>query len=491
MVVDPSVESIRPYIVAFGVSGRTVDAAVLKDLIQTQEKLTANYGRKRRSVAMGIYRSDLISFPVHYRAVDPDAYRFTPLGLEEELSMREILTAHPTGREYGHIVADYDTFPLLVDDAGGVLSFPPVINSSRIGAVEEGDTALFIELTGTDFDSLLLSAAIVACDAADLGFTVEPARIEYPYDTPYGRELTVPYYFQTPQSVTVARVQTMLGMALDLPAIISALATMGVEASTDGGADEPTVVIRVPEYRNDILHPVDIVEDVMIGRGMESFEPTMPRDFTVGRRTPVEDLSRRLKETLVGMGYQEMIFNYLGSSADYIRRMYPEGEWDAALERAVSIANPMSENYELVRPSILPSLLSAEAVSAQAVYPHYIFEVGNTAERDAEDVSGTCTRSALGVLCADRDADFNLINSHVAAIMYYVGGEYTLREVRDARFIPGRVAEIVAAHGAVVGRFGELHPRVLDAWGVQVPVVAGELDVAVLVTGNGRGAKRT
>ncbi|MFO8043513.1 MAG: phenylalanine--tRNA ligase subunit beta [Alkalispirochaeta sp.] len=521
VVVDPSVQEIRPYVVAFVMSGPPIGEAVLKDLIQTQEKLTWNFGRKRRSVAMGVYRSDLIAYPVHYSAEDPDATRFVPLQMERELSMREILTEHPKGVEFGHIVAEMPRFPLLTDDRGNVLSFPPVINSAEIGAVQEGDTTLFIELTGSDMDSLLLTASIVACDVADAGYTIEPVQVEYPYDTPYGREITVPYYFQKPQTATVAEINKLLGTDLSEDEIVAALNRMGVvatamaargesaaapgtaasgaaspgAASVPGAgkipaADTPSreIVVRVPEYRNDFLHAVDIVEDVMMGRGMDSFEPMMPQEFTVGRLTAVEDMSRRLKFTMVGLGFQEMIFNYLGSAANYIESMYPEAEWTAARERAVQIANPMSENYEFVRPSILPSLLSAESVSGQAVYPHHIFEIGNTAERDESHVSGTRTRTMLGFLSADRTAGFNLVNSHISAILYYVGWEYTVEEARDPRFIPGRAARIILSDGTAVGVFGELHPRALEAWGVQVPCTAGEIDIEGLLGKNVGGA---
>jgi phenylalanyl-tRNA synthetase beta chain len=524
VVVDPSVREVRPYVVGFVMTGPPIGEAVLKDLIQTQEKLTWNFGRKRRSVAMGVYRSDLISYPVHYSAEDPDATRFVPLQMDREISMREILSQHPKGIEFGHIVADMPRFPLLTDDRGNVLSFPPVINSAEIGAVQEGDTTLFIELTGTDMDSLLLTASIVACDVADAGYTVEPVHVEYPYDTPYGREITVPYYFQKPQTATVGEINKLLGTSLSEEEIVTALKRMGVVAtaavasgtatapgatrsttaeagesagaphsastsdSAAGSAHAREIIVRVPEYRNDFLHAVDIVEDVMMGRGMDSFEPMMPQEFTVGRLTEVEDMSRRLKFTMVGLGFQEMIFNYLGSAADYIESMYPEEEWTAARERAVQIANPMSENYEFVRPSILPSLLSAESVSGQAVYPHHIFEIGNTAERDESDVSGTRTRTMLGFVSADRSAGFNLVNSHISAILYYVGREYTVEEARDPRFIPGRAARIVLSDGTEAGIFGELHPRALEAWGVQVPCTAGEIDIEGLLGKNVGGA---
>lgn len=483
VVVDPSVQEIRPWVVAFVITGPPVTEAVLKDLIQTQEKLTWNYGRKRRSIAMGLYRADLLQWPVHYAAVDPDATRFVPLQMDRELSMREMLAEHPKGQEYGHIVADLPRFPLLTDDRGDVLSFPPVINSAGLGAVQEGDTTLFVELTGTDMDSLLHTAAIVACDAVDAGYTVEPVRVEYPFDTPYGRSITVPFYFQKPQAVALSLVNRLLGTEFTGDEVMAALQRMGIVSTPVDVDGAPGVLIRVPEYRNDFLHAVDIVEDVMIGRGMDSFIPEMPRDFTVGRLTPLEVYRRRVRDHLVGFGFQEMIFNYLGSRRDYIDRMYPPEARDAAGAAAVRIANPMSENYEYVRPSVLASLMHAESVSAHAAYPHHVFAIGKVAERHDDDPSGTRTLTNLGFLSADGEEDFNLVNSRVSALLYYLGVEFTLEEAADPRFITGRAARVVVNNRHAAGVFGEIHPGTLERWGVQVPCTAGELNLEVLSGG--------
>jgi len=143
VVVDPQLREIRPYIAAFVVSGKAIDDAQLKDVIQTQEKLCWNFGRKRRSIAMGVYRTALIRWPVRYKAADPDGTAFIPLGMETPLSLREINKQHPKGQEYGYIVADFPQYPYITDDNGETLSYPPVINSARIGAVQVGDTELF------------------------------------------------------------------------------------------------------------------------------------------------------------------------------------------------------------------------------------------------------------------------------------------------------------------------------------------------------------
>ena len=210
--VDPALENIRPYVAAFAVTGKQIDEPALKDIIQTQEKLCWNFGQKRASIAMGVYRSGLIDYPVQYLAADPKKTRFVPLQMDEALSLDEIIEKHPKGQDFGYIVKDFDRYPFLTDANGEVLSFPPIINSNKLGAVEIGDTDLFIEMTGTDLKTLLLAVSIVACDMADYGFTIHPVKTVYPYDTEFGREITSPYYFQEPCSAKLKDINKLLGV---------------------------------------------------------------------------------------------------------------------------------------------------------------------------------------------------------------------------------------------------------------------------------------
>jgi phenylalanyl-tRNA synthetase beta chain len=467
--VDAGLQKLRPYIAAFAVKGK-VDADTLADLIQTQEKLCWNYGRKRKSIAMGVYRSSLITYPVQYKAVDPDATKFVPLGLNENLSLRDMLKKHPKGVEFGHIVANLPKFPLLTDAKGGVLSFPPVINSATIGAVEAGDTELFIELTGTELTHLALAANIVACDLADAGFEILPVKVVYPYDTEFGREVTFPRYFQTEVKAELEYVNRLLGVNLIGDQAQSALEKMGVRSRYANGA----LTIMPPAYRNDFLHPVDIIEDVMIGHGMANFEPETPSDATVGRLSAEELFGRQVRDLMIGMGFQEMIYNYLGSKKDFIDKMTISGD------EVLQILNPMTENYEFVRNSIAPNLLETEAASAHAVYPHHIFEVGKIVRLDASDNQGSVTRNSLGWLSAGADEGFNQTNARVASLFYYLGREYSVKESTDPRFIPGRGADLFVG-GKRCGVFGEVHPQVLENWNIGVPATLGEVDLDTLL----------
>lgn len=470
VTVDPQLKDIRPYMIAFVISGKPIDEPMLLDIIQTQEKLCWNFGRKRRTVSMGVYRSSMIQWPVHYKAVDPDNTSFVPLQFEQPMTCRQILTEHPKGKDYGWILKDAPMFPLLTDDKGEVMSMAPIINSATLGAVQVGDSDLLVEMTGSDMTSLLLSANIVACDFADAGYTILPCKVQHPYDTGFGKDIVAPFYFQEPATASLSEINRLLGSQLTPEQVTRALEKMGNTVTISGDK----VTVQIPPYRNDFLHEVDIIEDVMMGMELSSFPPEKPRDFTIGRLSPVTLFSRKAKSLMVGLGYQEMIFNYLGSKKDYIQKMNIEGE------KVIEISNPMSENYQFVRPSIIPSLLGAETGSGNAVYPHKIFEIGKVAFLCDEEVTGTRTRQSIGFLTAAGDANFNTAASEVATFLHFLDHQYTVTEANDPRFIPGRQANIMV-QDKVVGIFGELHPAVLENWAITVPCVAGELDIEELM----------
>jgi phenylalanyl-tRNA synthetase beta chain len=474
--VDKALKAIRPYIAAFIARGVPVTEAMLVDMINAQEKLCWNYGRKRSTIAMGVYRADLMKFPVHYRAADPDKTRFVPLDYSWEMSLREILKTHPKGVEFGWIVEHFERFPYLDDDRGETLSFPPIINSAHLGAVEVGDSHHFIELTGPDLDSLLVACSIVACDFADLGYEILPVRVVYPFDTLYGRELVTPYYFQKPVSLDVSQASRLLGEEISAKEAEACVRRMGNPVSRSGNI----LTVSPPPYRNDFLHPVDVIEEIMIGRGMNSFEPEWPEEFTVGRLSEIEHFSREVREILVGQGYQEMIYSYLGSRRDFADRMNSGGE------DLIEVDNPMSESSEVLRNSQLPNLLYSESISSNAVYPHRIFEVGKVAYLDETQNYGSRTVTALSFLFCDREASFNDVNSHLAAVFFYLSRQYSLEPLEDPRFVPGR-AGAVTYKGRRIGLIGEIHPAVLENWGIQQPAAAVEIELDAILEVDGEG----
>ena len=473
--VQAELKDIRPFLVAFVISGKPIDEPMLKDIIQTQEKLCWNFGRKRKTISMGVYRQAQIKWPVHQTAADPDKTSFVPLQGTEKQTLREIVETHPKGKDYGWILKDFKKYPLLVDDNKEVLSMAPIINSAHLGAVEVGDSDLLVELTGDDMASLMLSANIVACDFFDAGYKILPVKIHHEYDTGFGKDVVTPYYFQETTDARLSAINKKLGVELTEKQVVEALERMGNSVSSKKENDDVIFTVKPAPYRNDFLHEVDVIEDVMVGMDLDFFAPAAPNDFTVGRLLPITTYSRKVKEIMAGMGYQEMIFNYLGSKKTYIDNMGIDGK------NVIEIANPMSENYQFIRPSIIASLFEAEAQSGNAVYPHKIFEVGKIAYIDpTEKQTGTRTIQSLGFLTSANNANFNDAASEVSTLLYYLDHKYEVKETDDPRFIPGRQAGVIVK-GKQVGIFGEIHPQVLENWQVTVPCVAGEFDLEFLM----------
>ncbi|MBO6219319.1 MAG: phenylalanine--tRNA ligase subunit beta [Treponema sp.] len=487
ITVEEGLKDVRPFMVSFVISGKAIDDPMLKDIIQTQEKLCWNFGRKRKSISMGVYRMSQIKWPCHYKAVDPDKTSFVPLACDKPMTCRQILTEHPKGKDFGWILEGLKKFPLLTDDKDEVLSMAPIINSATLGAVQVGDKDLMVELTGDNMENLILAANIVACDFHDAGYEILPVKVVHPYETGFGKEITVPFYFQKPTKATLAAINKKLGCDLTKAQVLDALSRMDNDVvAKDIPTNEKTekyckankgnveFTLQPPPYRNDFLHEVDVIEDVMIGMGLDFFKPERPNDFTVGKLSDVTLFSRKAKEIMVGLGYQEMIFNYLGSKRDYIDRM------NISADKVIEILNPMSENYQFVRPSIIASLLRAESAAANAIFPHKIFEIGKVAFLDESENTGTKTIQSLGFMTAANNANFNDLASEVSTLLYYLDHKYEVKESNDPRFIPGRQAAVIV-NGKQIGIFGEIHPQVLENWQIAVPCVAGEIDLEDLM----------
>lgn len=467
--VSRDVREVRPYVAACTAVGYGVTEAGLAQLIQTQEKLADIFGRKRRSVSIGLYRLPAIAFPVVYELVKPDEARFTPLGMDAPLSGREILAVHPKGVEYGGILAGQDRVPLLRDQEGRVLSLPPIINSREIGEVRVGDRDLFVEVTGTDLLMVVLTLNIMAVNLADRGAAIGPVAVEYADKTPLGKTVRTPCDFGKARSVPLKTIEAALGQALGADTIREALVAYGWQADLKG----KSVSVKLPPYRNDLMHAVDVIEDVAVSLGYERFAPEMPAQFTVGGLTRLELVSDRVRDLMIGMGFQEIVANIMGSRQDLIERLRLAGtEWD----RLVEVDNVMSLTYACLRPSLLASLLRVEAASARAFYPHQVFEVGEAAVPDPAQDSGSRTVVLLGALIAHAGATFSGVHSCLDFLMFHLDQPYTLEPAAHPSFLDGRAGRIVVK-GRPLGVIGELHPEALEAWEITMPCAAFELEL--------------
>jgi phenylalanyl-tRNA synthetase beta chain len=468
--VDASVAQVRPFAAAFVVRGLDVNERSLEQIIQTQEKLAENFGRRRKDVAIGVYNVDRIRFPIHYRAVEPDSHRYVPLGLEEELSLAAILEQHPKGQQYGWILEGQSRLPLLIDDAGMILSMPPIINSREVGEVHAGDSNLFVEATGPDPAALVLALNIMACDLADRGGRIERICTRLPFGSSLGHEIEVPRLIDCELEIPLSEFSRLLGVSVTAVEVNNVLERYGCEVRID--ADR--VRVQPPPTRADYLHPVDVVEDFAIARGYDTFEPQLPREFTTGRSAAISVLEDKARDVMIGLGYEELISNILCARPALRERMNLPPE-----QPLVEVANVMNENYSALRDAVLPSLLQAEARSATAAYPHRLFESGDVAVFDRQANCGSQTRMHLAGLVAHREANLSEIHADLDYLLVMLGLDWELSEQACPTFLPGRCARL-RIDGREVGWLGEIHPEVLSRWEIGVPAAAFELALDAL-----------
>jgi len=470
--VAPGLEKVRPYVAACAATGYLVTQEGLAQLIQTQEKLAEMFGRKRRTVSIGLYRLAAIEFPVTYDLVKPDEASFTPLGMDTVMTLGEMLLVHPKGLEFGGILAGHDRLPFLCDANRQALSFPPIINSREAGEVKVGDDALFVEVTGTDLSMVVLTLNIFAANLSDRGAVIEPIAVRYPYKTALGISVITPKDLEKSRKLPVRMIERALGQELGADEVAKALTAYGYEVVAKG----KSVTVTLPFYRQDLMHAMDVVEDVAISRGYGEFLPVMPSQFTVGGLSRIEEVSDRARALMVGMGFQEIISNILDSPHHLRDAMRLEG---TELGQLVEVDNVMSENFSALRQWMLPSLLRVEAASNRAFYPHRVFEAGEVARRDIAQPLGSSTVIVLGGMITHADAHFSEAHSCLDTLFYYLNQAYSLEPIKHPSFLSGRVGGIVSDEKQV-GVIGELHPEVLERWQISVPAVAFEIDLTEL-----------
>jgi len=455
--VDPSVKSVRPFIVAFSAKGKPVDEYILKQIIQLQEKLSEGFGRKRRKVAIGIYPLDKITFPITYKTVLPDGIRFTPLEMDKELTPSEILEQHPAGIKYAFTLQDKKQYPLLIDTNKQVLSLPPIINSNNLGRVQEGDQNLFIEMTGTDQEALELCCTIFAYALADRGFEISTVTVKYA-DT----QTTHPSIKTEKIKIDSQEARNILGVDFSEQQISQLLekARYNVKGSE----------VEIPPYRLDILHPVDIIEDIAIMYGYDNFPVSPIETHTIGQIDPLIHFAQQAREIMVGFGFTELLSPMLTNKSLLYEKM------NCKDFGTIEIKEYMSETYSVVRSWMLPVLMECVSKNKHHEYPQKIFESGLvTVKKGNKPVD----YKRLAALYCGVEADYTKMRQIIDLLLNSFGVEYTLEEVEHPSFIPGRVARVFVK-GKGIAFVGELHPQVLDNFEVQMPIAAFELNLSEL-----------
>jgi phenylalanyl-tRNA synthetase beta chain len=463
--VDSRLKNIRPYIACAVIKNVKLNGTIIRQALHLQDKLDQSYGRRRQRASIGLYNFSLIAPPLHYGVAKPSEASFAPLGFEEKMSLKEILEKHPKGIEYGEIVRKYALWPILEDSEGKILSFPPVINSDDLGKITENVHEVLIEVTGTAHETVLNTLTTVAISLADRGGQIYSATIQYPYAEL--KNVVTPQLKTKTMQLDTKFVNKVLGFDLKTKEIVDLLqkARFGI-----GKVSENNVSVEIPCYRMDIMHPIDIVEDVAIAYGYNNIKPRWPKLPTIGSASPQKQFSDLVREIMIGLGFQEILTFSMSNPETLFNKM------SLKVEKVVEISNPKMATFTCLRNWLLPSLMEFLSHNTHVEYPQRIFEAGYATIFDKKKENKTRNIQKLACASIHANANFTEVKAVLDALFLNLGLEYDIREDQHASFIEGRIGKILVKNEEI-GVIGEIHPKILEVWKLENPASAFEIDL--------------
>lgn len=460
VIIDKSALNIRPYTACAIVKNLKFDDKKIKEIIDVQEKIHATLGRNRKKIAIGIYPLEKIILPIKLEARDPEEIKFQPLEADREMNGMQILREHPTGRDYAHLLEGMEKFPIFVDAAGEILSMPPIINSHKTGKVTEATKDIFIECSGFNLEILEKTINILAKMFADMHGEVYAMNIKHPK----GNYITPDF---TPEKIKISldNVNKMLGLNLKEAEMKKLLEKMGYKYKKG--------FVLAPSWRTDIIHEVDIIEDIAIAYGYNNFIPYIPNISFAGQESDIEIKKRKIAEILTGLNMLEISSYHLTTSEDQYKKT------GIKPEEIIEIENSKTE-YNILRRDLMHYALKTLGHNVDASYPQSIFEIGKVFAKDEKEEVGIKETERLCIALAGQTANFTEIKQAFDYLARMLGKDYKIASGKNPYFIDGRCGEIIL-NGKKIGYLGEISLQILANLKIKMPVSALEIDIHELL----------
>ncbi|MGQ9530634.1 MAG: phenylalanine--tRNA ligase subunit beta [Candidatus Bathycorpusculaceae bacterium] len=465
--VDERLGKIRPYIGCSVVKDVKLTDTIIRGFMHLQDKLDQTYGRNRQRTSIGLYDYSLITQPLHYTVAKPKEISFVPLGFTEEMNLEEILERHPKGIEYGHIVRGHPVYPILLDSKKKVLSFPPIINSNDLGRVTEETKNVLVEVTGTTYETVLNTLKMVTLSLIDRGGKAYSATIHYSDEK---KPIITPRFEVECVDLHVDYVKKVLGLELTNKQIVKLLGKAGFGVAK---IQNEKVTVQIPCYRIDIMHPIDIVEDIAIAYGYNNIKPLWRKLPTTGGMKPEQGIINIAKELMIGLGFQEVLTYTMTNPENLFKKM------NCKREKVIEIANPKVQTFTCLRNWLLPSLMEFLSNNLHVDYPQKIFELSTVIIFDEKAETKTRDEERLAAVITHANANFSEIKSALDAFLTNMGLKWEIKETKHPSFIQGRVG-IAYANGFNIGILGEIHPKVLEEWKLENPAAGFEINMEML-----------
>ena len=462
--VSKEVEEIRPHIRFAKIDNVDFSGDKIKYIMDFQENLHWVIGRDRKKVAIGVHNADVVEGPFNYIATEKTENAFVPLEMGEELTPEEILEKNQKGEKYAHLIDKFDKYPLILDKDNKVLSMPPIING-ELTKLSEDTKNIIVDVTGTDEKAVNQALNIICSSFAEVGGKIKSMEIVYEDETFVSPDLTPK---ERNVHVDVAN-ELIGGTDLDAEDVKRLLEGARFDAEI---LNENELKVLIPAYRIDILHEVDIVENIAIQYRINNVEAKLPNLATIANEHSWFKSEQTIRELMVGFGFQEVMSLMLTSEKNHFEKMNQE-EIDH-----VQVARPISISGTMIRTSLLNSLMEFLEDNKHEDLPQKIFEIGDVVYMDDENFNKTRTVKKLAGLICHSSANFTEIKSTTSSIVSNLGYSMELSDSQNTSFIAGRVADFTgeSKNGQIKGFFGEIAPEVIRNFELEYPVTAFEIE---------------
>ncbi|MDR2830107.1 MAG: phenylalanine--tRNA ligase subunit beta [Methanobrevibacter sp.] len=461
--IDEEIIKIRPFIGFALIKNVNFTGKKLKQVMDFQENLHWVIGRDRKKVAIGIHNLDVIEDPFYYVGTKKDENSFIPLDHEAKMTPEEILNTHPKGSKYSHLLKGFDRYPLILDKNNNVMSMPPIINGELTKITEETKNIL-IDVTGTDEKAVKQALNIICSSFGEVGGKIESLKIEYSNKT-----ITTPNLKPKEKIVHLDTANKLIGIDIKANEVKKLLSKARMEAEI---IDENTLNVKIPTYRIDILHEVDLVENIAINYCINKIESEMPEIATTANENSWFSSDKLIREVMIGLGFQEIMSLMLTSEENHYNKMNQE------VAEHVEVAKPISVERTMIRTSLLNGLMEFLENNKHEDLPQKIFEIGDVLYLDENAETKTKTVKKLSVIVCHSTANFSEIKSTIASVLLNLGYDMEIKSSNNPSFIPDRVGNITGKsdNGIIKGFFGELSPKVISNFDLDYPVVGFEIE---------------
>lgn len=464
VTVSKEVAEIRPYIGFAKIENVDFTGDKIKYIMDFQENLHWVIGRDRKKVAIGIHNADVINAPYNYIATPKDENSFIPLEMENEMTPEEILTEHDKGSKYAHLIEEFDKYPLIRDKDNQILSMPPIING-ELTKLSEDTKNIIVDVTGTDEKAVNHCLNIICSSFAEVGGRIKTMEVEYEDKT-----IVTPNLTPKVKNVHVDVANELIGGTnLNAEDIKELLSKARMDANI---LNNNELEVIIPSYRIDILHEVDIVENIAIQYHINAVEAKLPDISTVAYEHNWFKGEKTIREMMVGLGFQEIMSLMLTSETNHYEKMNQEEK------EHVQVARPITVSGTMIRTSLLNSLMEFLEDNKHEDLPQKIFEIGDVLYMDDSKFNRTRTVKKLAGIICHSTANFTEIKSTMASILGNLGYSMKISSSENPSYIQGRVANVdgESKAGKITGVFGEISPKVISNFELEYPVIAFEIE---------------